>query len=255
MTMHTPTSAAELAAAARTPFPAKRRIIATPGRRCSPRRSSCAATSSGSPRSAARCRRRRGTRRITLPRRERQRGRPRRSVRPARHAGHLFLDVGPAARAALPDVHLVRSARSTASAATSSSASRSRSSAARRSRGSSPSPASAAGATSSSTRPSATTSPATTAALVPTAAKGRRSTCLASATATKVRLFWAGRGRPGTADPGLDAARRARPDAALERPRPDARRAAAATGIRSSATEPRPGSCRQAAPVPPASDR
>ena len=32
---------------------------------------------------------------------------PRRPVRPARHAGHLLLDVRPAARAAVPDVHLV----------------------------------------------------------------------------------------------------------------------------------------------------
>ena len=45
---------------------------------------------------------------LSLPRRAGQRDRPDRPVRPARHAVRLFLDVRARARAALPDVHLVR---------------------------------------------------------------------------------------------------------------------------------------------------
>ena len=71
----------------------------------------------------------------------------------------------------------------------------------------------------------------------------------------KVRLFWASEMTSEMADPGQDP--RDAPDIAslVVDPRSDARGPRQATGIRSSATEPRPGSCRQAAPVPPASDR
>ena len=72
-------------------------------RRCWPRRSNCAVTSSASPRSAGRCRRGRGD--GDYRSRPKTAQRPRRPVRRQGDPGDLQLHVRPSARAAVPDVH------------------------------------------------------------------------------------------------------------------------------------------------------
>ena len=194
-----PSSRRKAASRSRTRAPS----IARHEPRCSPRKSSCAATSSASPR----------MRRALPPGgeakdyrfldAERQGASPRRSVRRARHALHLLLDVRARARAALPDVHLVRRLARHPGA---------RYRAARCAGDHRPFAGRAAarfrararmGAISSSTRPSATISPATIAASTTAAANGR-SVAVWKREGDKVRLFWAAEGGPETADPGFD---------------------------------------------------
>ena len=186
MDAETLTPATTLAKKAKTPFPGAKRRISQSARgaagrrdRISPPHDAARRTAPGAaawPRDRARTT---ASRMRTAVER-----RPARPVRRQGHAGHLFLDVRAAARAALPDVHQLarRGERQ-----------RRRHQAARRaqdpgplarSSGNSRSRRSAAGATSISCRRSATTTPRTSACSTPTAANTRRWSC-SSATATR----------------------------------------------------------------------
>ena len=211
----------------------QRRVPRRRAPRCSPRRSSCAATSSGSPRSAARCRPA-ASRRTTLRGRGRRHERrwPTCSARTTRWSpisGCTARSASGPARCAPPC-----SARSTARRATSTQR------VALAVIGRSPVERQLAFARErgwrdlSSIRPSATASRATTAASRPTASEWPALTCLVRRDG-RVRHFWGARDAASTADPGQDP--RGAPD-----PTPlwnildlTPGRARHATGIRSSA--------------------
>ena len=140
----------------------------------------------------------------------------------ARHALHLFLDVGPERERPCPmctsfvgslDIPAPDIEQRLAIAI----------SAARRSRGSSPSRASAAGATSNSTRRSAMNSPRDYRGLAATARRGRRSRLGQARRRRSTPVLGAPRAA-GDRRSRLRSASRARSDAAVEHPRLDARR-------------------------------
>ena len=134
---------------------------------------------------------------------------PCRSVRAARHALQLFLDVRPGARAAVPDVHVPRRLAGHSDARHRSSASRSPSLAARPSPANLTLRASVAGRILSSTRRSATTSHATTVVLP---MKGRK---IRSSRSGRERMNWSGcSGLPRAArrPPSPDLIRTSQPD-------------------------------------------